>query len=259
VDVGGGAVAMSFESTRAERLVVHAKTLERGVALFAVPLPKPGLFGGEAVLRCLLRVTFGADYVKALVFPDGELAFACEQELGLLSPARVRGLVAGLAALGDVKKGDLADADAWDRRLLTCRLAQAADITLDPIQAGAAIRRLAAEGGLRVREAEAGAFIVELDPLGTGAPLAVVTRVTDHLVSLIAYLGDAKPKGDRSGYMRRMLELNRSADIARMALDADGDVALLYEVPGVEPDLFDRVREQFGQLLVGLVTLERGG
>jgi hypothetical protein len=83
--------------------------------------------------------------------------------------------------------------------------------------------------------------------------------VNDHLVSIIASLGDAKPKGDKSAYLRRMLELNRAADVARLALDLDGDVALLYEVPEVGPELFSRVREQFGRLLLGLVTLEGGG
>ena len=259
LDVGGGSLAMSFESTRAERLVVQARTLESGLAFFLVSLPQPGLFGGEAALRSLLGVSFRADYVKALVFPGGELAFACEQQLALLSPARVRGLVAGLAALGDVKKGDLADAPGWDRRLLACRLAQAAHIALDPAQASAAIRSLAAEGGLPVRESGPGALVVELAPLGAGAPLRLVTRVTERLVSIIAFLGDAKPKGNKSAYMRRMLELNRAADVARLGLDADGDVALLYEVPEVRPDLFSRVREQFGRLLAGVLTLERGG
>ena len=259
LDVGGGSLALSFESTRAEQLIVHAKTLESGLAFFLVSLPQPGRFGGEAALRSLLSVSFRADYVKALVLGSGELAFACEQQLALLSPARVRGLAAGLAALGDVKKGDLAVADGWNRRLLACRLAQGAHIALDPAAASAAIRRLAAEGGLPVREREGGAFVVELDPLGAGAPLRLVTRVSDRLVSIIAYLGDAKPKGNKSAYMRRMLELNRAADVASLGLDADGDVALMYEVPEVGPDLFSRVREQFGLLLVGLVALKGGG
>jgi WD40 repeat protein len=258
LDVGVGTLALPFESTRAEQLVVQARTLEGGLAFLLVPLPAPGMFGGEAALRSLLRVSVTADYVKALVFPDGKLALACEQQLSLLAPARVRGLAAGLAALGDVKKGDLADASGWDRRLLACRLAQAAHITLDPASALAAIRRFAAEGGLPVHEREAGALVVELDLVGAGAPLRVVVRVSEHLVSLIAYLGDTKPKGNKGAYMRRMLELNRAANVARLGLDADGDVALLYEVPEVPPDLFDRVREQFGLLLAGLVDLERG-
>ena len=258
VDVGDGDLALSFTSTRAERLIVQAKTLGNELAFLVVALPAPGMFGGEAALRSLLSVSFQADYVKALVFPDGALAFAAEQDLALLSPARLRGLVDGLAALGDVKKGDLGDADGWKRRLLACRLAQAADITLDPAAASAAIRRLAAEGGLPVHERETGALVVELD-LGTGTPFKLVTRVSDRLVSIIAYLGDAKPKGNKSAYMHRMLELNRAANVARLALDADGDVALLYEVPEVGPDLFSRVRAQFGLLLIGLLAFETGG
>jgi len=257
-DAGGGSLALPFAGTRAEQLVVHARTLGGGVAFFAVSLPQPGLFGGEAALRSLLGVSFRADYVKALVYPDGELALACEQELALLSPDRVHGLVAGLAALGDVRKGDLGDAPGWERRLLACRRAQAADIALDPDQASAALRSLAAAGGLPVREVGPGALVVALEPEGAGTPLQVVARVSERLVSLVAYLGDTKPKGNRSAYLRRMLELNRAADVARLGLDADGDVALLYEVPEVGPDLLDRVREQFGRLLAGVLALEGG-
>ena len=259
MDVGGGALALRFAGSRAERLVVHARTLASGLAFFAVALPKPGMFGAEADLRGLLGASFRADYVKALVFPDGELAFVAEQPLALLTPARVHGLVAGLAALADVQKGDLADAPGWDRRLAACRLAQAADITIDPVAASAAIRAVAGAAGLPIEEGGTGALIVDLDPLGVGARLRLVVRVNDHLVSIIGFLGDAKPKGNRTAYLRRMLELNRAADVARLALDGDGDVALLYEVPEVLPDLFDRVRDQFGPLLVGLVALEHGG
>ena len=258
LDVGGGELALPFASTRAGQLVVHARTLGTGLAFLAVTLPRPGMFGSEAALRSLLGVSFRADYVKALVFADGELALACEQDLALLSPARVHGLAAGLAALGDVRGGDLGDAAGWERRLLACRLAQAA-IALDPAAAVAALRDLAVAGGLAVREVGPGALVVALDPLGAGTPLQVVARVSEHLVSLIAYLGGARPKGNKGAYLRRMLELNRDADVARAGLDADGDVALLYEVPEVAPDLLDRVREQFGRLLLGVLALERGG
>jgi WD40 repeat protein len=259
LDVGGGELAIPFEGTRAGQLVVHARALGNGLAFLAVALPRPGMFGGEAALRSLLGVSFRADYVKALVFADGELALACEQDLALLTPEHLRGLVAGLAALGDVQKGDLADAAGWERRLLACRLAQGASITLDAGAATAALRGLAAGAGLPIREVGPGALVVVLDPLGAGTPLQVVARVGEHLVSLVAYLGGAKPAGNKGAYLRRLLELNRAADVARAGLDGDGEVALLYEVPGVAPELFDRVRDQFGRLLVDVLALERGG
>ena len=259
LDIGGGSLAVSFEGTRAERLIVHARTLAGGLAFFAVSLPKPGMFGGEAALRSLLGVSFRADYVKALVLPDGELALACEQHLPLLSPARVRGLVAGLAALGDVRKDDLADAAGWDRRLVACGLAKAADIALDPALATAAIRDLAARRGLVTREAGSGTLVVGLQLQGTAIELRLAIQVSEGLISFIASFGDLRPKGNKGVYMRRMLELNRSADVARVALDTDGNVALLYEVPEVGPELLDQIGEQFGPLLAGLTVLERGG
>jgi WD40 repeat protein len=255
---GGGTYNIGFEGSRADALSVRAMALRNELAFLVVQLPKPGLFGGDPVLRRLLEVSFRADYVKALAFEGGELALACEQPLALLTPTRLRGLVRGLATLADVRGRDLGDADGWGRRLLACRLAQGSDLSVDRAGATAALRALAGAGGLAIRERDSGLVVVDLPLAGLGRPLALLIRVSERLVSAVAFLGDVKPKGNKGAYMRRLLELNRAADVARLGLDNDGDVALLYEVPDVDPGLFDRVREQFGSLLAALVALEQG-
>ncbi len=252
-----GRYGIPFEGLRARPLVVQAMRLAGELAYLVIPLPEPGRHQADAARRSLLQVTLRADYVKAFVFPTGELAVACEQPLALLTPTRLRGLVNGLAALGDVQGADLVDGEEWERRLDACRLAHAR-IGVEPETALAAIRAVAAADGLPVREIGPAVLGVEIDPFGTGLPLTLVIRANERVVSLVAYLPGSRPKGDQHDALHGLLELNRAADVARVGLDTDGDVALLYEVPDVDRDLFTRLREQFAALLVGVVHLGLG-
>lgn len=174
----------------------------------------------------------------------------------LLTSARLGGLARGLAALGDVRGGDLGDADGWGRRLLACRLAQA-EIALDPAAAMAAFRGLVAAAELPLRDVGPGVVVMELRGLGGAMPLRVVTQVTERVVSLVGSLADARPRGNKGSYMRRLLEMNRFADVARVGLDSDGHVTLVYETPEVDAGLLERVRDQFGGLLEGVIGLEQ--
>ena len=83
----------------------------------------------------------------------------------------------------------------------------------------------------------------------------MVIRPREPVISCIVYFADVKPKGAKKKYMRGMLELNRAANVAKVGLDGDGDVALMYEVPQVFPDLLEKVRAQMGMLLLGVVAL----
>ena len=251
-----GVYTIQFEGSRVARLPVYIEQPRDGEALAYASLPSPGMFGGEAALRSLLSISFRADYVKAVRFLDGELAFAVEQPMSLLSPARIRGLARGLAAMADVKKGDLADDDGWNRRLLACQLAQAADITVDPAEALAAIRSLADRSGLSVSDVGRASCWIGLT--AGGHPLAVAVRVGERVISIVAPLGGANPKGNRRSYLQRLLELNWEADVGRIGLGMDGEAALLYEVPEVDEGLLDRVAEQFGLLLAGIIRLAEG-
>ncbi len=256
-ELDAGRYGMDFLGVRAGSLTVHATAVRNELAFLFVRLPRPGRFGGDAALRALLQVSVRADYAKALSFPGDDLAIACEQPLALLTPVRLAGLARGLAALGDAQSRDLGDADGWGRRLLACRLAQA-EIALDPAAAMAAFRGFVAAAGLPLRDVGPGVVVMELRGLGGAMPLRVVTQVTERVVSLVASLADARPRGNKGSYMRRLLEMNRFADVARAGLDSDGHVTLVYETPEVDAGLLERVRDQFGGLLEGVIGLEQG-
>ena len=238
-------------------VTVRASTYGSDIVLLEVRLPPPARFGGDAALRALLQVSVRADYTKALSLAKDELAIACELPLALLTPVRLAGLARGLAALGDVQSRDLGDASGWSRRLAACRAAQA-EIGEDPVAAMAAFRAAAAAAPLLLRDVGPGVVITELYGLGSANPLKVVTQVSERVVSLVASLEDARPHGNRGAYMRRLLDMNRLAEVARVGLDAGDHVTLVYEVPEVDSGLLDRVREQFGALLEGVIRLEQG-
>jgi WD40 repeat protein len=272
-ELRGGILAVPLESERAANLVVQANRADDEMARLSVELPKPGRFSEEAGLRNLLRVTFRANYVKAMVLQSGDLALAAELPYELLTTEVVEGLIRGLAQLGDVKGGDLSDWKGWERRLAECALAQSTLIKVDIQQAEATFPSLARVLKLPCRQVQsaadfppqvaAGIFVVDIsgsEVTGFGyrftLPKAeLVIRVLGPAISCVARPGMG-PKGDKKKYMRRLLELNQAVKIAKVGLDGDDKVVLLYEVPEVVPDMLKNAIGQLGGLLAGVAALE---
>ena len=86
----------------------------------------------------------------------------------------------------------------------------------------------------------------------------MVVHTSSTVVSFAAYFSDLKPSGDKVAYMRRMLELSGTVDVARLVLDSDGDAAFFYEVPEVAPDTLDQIEAQFTMLLIGMAVVHVG-
>lgn len=245
------AVTISFNTWRAGPVALHAKELtEDRVAFFVVDLSTRGKLGKRGTVEeKLLRVSFAANYVKALILESGP-ALAAEVPIAVLTPTITEGVVRGLAHLGDVDKDDLHDEVGWERRLANCSKAQAERIQLDVDDTRDEVLATLEAAGAETRDAGAGLYVAELHIGET--PIKTVVRATEQAISLIAYF-DVKPKGHK--YMRSLLELNSMANVAKVGMDQEGDVALLYEVPRLLSDQLDHAREQFTALLAGLWTI----
>jgi hypothetical protein len=226
---------------------------EQDLAFFSVDLPSPSKFGKEAAYRNLLQVSFEADYVKAMMTSGGELRLAAELRPQALTPPVVRGVVDGLARLGDVTSGDLRDS-GWRRRLEENSAAQAHHIDVDGDEAMRAIPKLLESAGLEVTELDPGVFATKLTFGDTAERYPVAFRLRRTAISLIAFT-PLKPKGDTTSFLH-LLELNRVASVAKVGLDQAGELALLYEVPTLHPSLMEDVQLQFGLLLLGVLGLE---
>src|SRR5205823_7811872 len=159
----------------------------------SVPLPerKPNK-KREKALHNLMRVSFTADYVKAIVVDSG-LAFAAEVPVALLTPAITEGLIRGIVHLGDVRDSDLVDWQGWEARLGQCAMAQAVGFDVDPERASQEARATLAGAGGEVREPQPGYLVTELE-IG-GSPLKAAVRLRDRATSLLIYFGDVKPRG----------------------------------------------------------------
>jgi hypothetical protein len=248
-------IAVPFKGDRVEQVVVQARLIGDSLALFSVNLPEPGFFGKEAALHALLRTTFLGNYVKAVAVSPSGYALAAELPMTILTPSVAEGTIRGLVQLCDVTRGDMADWPGWQKRLQQCGQSQAQYITITAEAAEQAMLDQASGAGYPMSKKQ-GTWLLEL-PIG-GQTLKVTVRAFRQVVSCIAYLGGAKPTGDKKAYMTRLLELNRAANVAKVGLDKDDDAALMYEVPCVFPGLISMMQEQFSLLLIGVIALHAG-
>ena len=245
-------LAIPFHAEHAENLVVQARELADHLAYFCVALPNPGWLGEEAALTNLLRVSFAANYVKALRLGEDTIGMATEMPMEWLTPSIAEGLIRGLSHMGDVRKGDLQRWDLWEKRAMGCALAQAQHIHPDPAQSEAETARLAAAAGLQVKQIKPGLQLLEM-PIAQ-VPIKVSARHAASLSSFIVSFSDLKPKGNKKEYLRKLLKLNQQLNIVRLGLDSDGDVSILYETPVIPPDIFERLNQSMGMAVLGLMA-----
>jgi WD40 repeat protein len=247
----GGGFLLPPPPRRPDEAAVQARTADDSETVFLTALPKPSVSKEEAVLRNLLRVSFEADYIKAILPESGDLRLACVLPSELVTAEVAAGVVSGLFELGGCAAGKLANAGVWRRRLRACRKAQDSRIKLDPAINGEAVRSLAEQARLKVTKRRDGSLVIR--SWLPGADLDLLVRSTRRAVSLILSLDRLfapYPPADPGGVsLRRLLRLSSQASVAKVGLDSGGGFALLYQVPAVLPLLLERVQEQFERML----------
>lgn len=68
---------------------------------------------------------------------------------------------------------------------------------------------------------------------GASGPQRFFVRLTDHflLLTVAPYLGPARSAARRLKLYQRLLEINREMNLAKLAIDPDGDTVLTIELP----------------------------
>jgi hypothetical protein len=256
LELGGGSMAFPFGGERVDQVTVEVRELGDELVYFAVPLPEPGMFGREAAHHHALRASYTTNFIKAMTVKSG-LAFAAELPKTVVTPAVAEGVIRGLVYLADVKKKDLTDEEGCNSRMVKCVLAQSSLVTLDVAKTKREVQALFEGAGLQWSQPQDDSFVFKLDFASTD--LDVLIRTGEHCVTIVLPLGGVKPVGDKKKYLSHLLDLNRVANVAKLGIDSDGDVALLYELPELLPDTIDNVREQFVTLLAGVLAMHAGG
>lgn len=256
LELGGGSMAFPFGGERVDQVTVEVRELGDELVYFAVPLPEPGMFGREAAHHHALRASYTTNFIKAMTVKSG-LAFAAELPKTVVTPAVAEGVIRGLVFLADVKKKDLTDEEGCNSRMVKCVLAQSSLVTVDVAKTKREVQALFEGAGLQWSQPQDDSFVFKLDFASTD--LDVLIRTGEHCVTIVLPLGGVKPVGDKKKYLSHLLDLNRVANVAKLGIDSDGDVALLYELPELLPDTIDNVREQFVTLLAGVLAMHAGG
>jgi hypothetical protein len=228
----------------------------KDLVYFAVPMPEPGMFGREVAYSQVLRASYTTNFIKAMTVKSG-LAFAAELPKAVVTPPVAEGVIRGLVYLADVKKKDLNDEESCNARMVKCVLAQSSLVTLDVAKTKQDVETMFAGAGLDWSKPQDDSYVFKLDFASTD--LDVLIRTGEHAISVILPMGGVKPIGDKKKYLSHLLDLNRVANVAKVGIDSDGDVALLYELPELLPDTIEKVREQFVTLLAGVLAMHAGG
>jgi hypothetical protein len=257
VEIDSNTLAVPLEGERVDQIVIQAQQLDEELAMFAVLIPEPSQSEREAALESILRTTFSANYVKALSSGAGQLLWAVELPTALLTPAVAEGVVKGLGRLADATEEDLADSDASQARALECRMAQAAHITVDVVSAEREIRAELEAAGLATKREFEDAVVTHFAKVGD-AEIDLLARFHERAVSFIVYLPGLQPRGDKEAYLERVLKLNADANVAKIGIDDDGDLAILYEIPGFSKGMFREVATQLQMLFKGVLEVHAG-
>jgi hypothetical protein len=256
LELGGGSMAFPFGGERIEQVTVEVRELGDDLVYFAVPMPEPGMFGREVAYSQVLRASYTTNFIKAMTVKSG-LAFAAELPKAVVTPPVAEGVIRGLVYLADVKKKDLNDEESCNARMVKCVLAQSSLVTLDVAKTKQDVETMFAGAGLDWSKPQDDSYVFKLDFASTD--LDVLIRTGEHAISVILPMGGVKPIGDKKKYLSHLLDLNRVANVAKVGIDSDGDVALLYELPELLPDTIEKVREQFVTLLAGVLAMHAGG
>jgi hypothetical protein len=256
LELGGGSMAFPFGGERIDQVTVEVRELGEDLVYFAVPLPEPGMFAREAAHHHALRASYTTNFIKAMTVKSG-LAFAAELPKAVVTPAVAEGVIRGLVYLADVKKKDLNDEEGCNSRMVKCVLAQSSLVTVDVAKTKQDVEAMFEGAGLQWSQPQDDSFVFKLDFASTD--LDVLIRTGEHCITIVLPMGGVKPVGDKKKYLSHLLDLNRVANVAKVGIDGDGDVALLYELPVLLPDTIANVREQFVTLLAGVLAMHAGG
>lgn len=261
-EVGPGRFLLSFRGEVSDRFTIRAREMATGVVMFGAEIPEVPRRGTKKLLRHALRSTASVHYIKAMFMPTGERILAVELPLEVLAFDVAEAVVRSLAALVDRVIPDPTDEARWRdgvvegvgllRELLRVDERTKAAVPDMLTSAGATVERLADDtfrANLGYLEASPGVFY--------GVP-EIRVRTDDVAITLVNE-PRLRPRGNEQRYLTRLLEFNRLADVAKVVLDEDGDVALVYEVPRLSPALVRHAGEQVSRLWASAVQMHSGG
>ncbi len=133
---------------------------------------------------------------------------------------------------------------------------QTARVASRPLRAAAEplIRAELEAAGLTITQEFDDAVGTNFDKIGD-MEIYLFSRFHERVVAFIINFPGLQPRGDIEAYLECLLELNASAIVARTAIDNDGDLAILYQIPGFRAGMFREVVPQLKMLFQGILEV----
>ena len=252
-EIGEGGFEISVRGGRRRNHVAEVREVGDGFMRVVAPLPElPTRFGKgrgrDVILASLLRTSYRASYAKAISLESGGLALAVDSPLAVLDAPSMRGLFLSVITLADIKGRRLMGEKWWDESWQRSLDQLLLNVPLDEDQALRDAAAIFEARGVRVEETERGLLVAELEH--DEMLFTVLIRARNATLSLAVYpnLPPVRPAQFGENFMTHLLELNAKAIVAKLGVDANGEIWFLYHVPRLVPELVDHAIAEFASL-----------
>jgi len=240
-----------FRTATRGRIEVRVVSIKDGFAFISLPI-EHAVDEGQA-LHTLLRVTFGLDMFKIIHVP-GELQLAVEVPLSVLTAGTLKSLIHVGVGLAESPDAVLAS----ESRLLL----RAARLQLQyPVEApelpeprpgsgffsfllrdkrpapslASEVQRLARHFNVPCSGSDKDGLVLSVN----GLTVLVVTNAP--CTSFIVGLPGATVRPEQIRQLQRIAQINFTMNVAKLAVDPNDNVMLMFEVPGLDEPTFERV------------------
>ena len=227
----------------------------RGMARFDLSLPDPpSRFGRRRGLLNLLRATFAAPYLRALLRRTGFFALRAEVPVEDLTPPLAKDLVSNLKLFANMTGADLAREQAWGGRIAQCTEPQPDGFSVDVEEARRAIVGLLRSEQLPITREPDGA--VSTDMVKSNQLTISATRRAFEIVGWTP-----RPRGSWPGNKEKLsllLRVNEVSSLVKVGLDEIDDVVLLFQVPRLTANLLVHADREFDAAAFAVAAIHAG-
>ena len=241
IPVNEQTLGLLFRGDAREQMVVQVSASpDLVIALSAAPVK----LDDELALQNLLRVTMDADMMKVFS-SQNDVMLACEAPQEHVRKGSMEGIIRQLVQAVDATPETVHDLDKYQQAVLMgtmlCRQAAGA---LYSGPAAAAIPEYCRATGIECTKIDETKFRIHSS--GGILKLNIVVVCRETLVTFLAFT-DLKCTDSRLDFYHRLLDLNRRVNVARVAMDKDGELCFIYEMPGINPGTFQRAVQTLEQ------------
>ncbi len=228
VEAEPGVFVAPFSAKRRDGVLTVTRELDELLLLSAqIDIPRRGR---DRALENLLRATYSANLVKLVSSAQGDYLLVVELNKPQASGEVLAAALRGLASLADLQENDTRNLDLVNQATTNCNQ----ELAIMPDDLGFDLMATCRQEGIPCTDAGQGKYRLKFQDI-----TLLLFRVPAAL-SFVFLTGTTPRAGRQEGFYHQMLDVNLTLNVGKVALDSDGELAFMCEVPvsGLDADGF---------------------